>query len=121
MIETLKYLYEVLNLFDEFQIPVPIFDAFVTEVAGKYFDNEYHNFNHGMDVCYTVYRLLMDSKVHLVFSQLELFSILTGKYSIHVYVFLCLSHARTNTPMYLTFTLTLPRQRLSDMMWDTRA
>ena len=45
----------MLNLFEEFQIPVTIFDAFVLEVAGKYYDNEYHNFQHGMDVCYTVY------------------------------------------------------------------
>ena len=74
-----KYIYEVLNLFEDFNLSSETFNSFLSVVSGKYIEtNPYHNFRHGVDVFYTVYRLLMDSKIHLVFSQVEMLAIVTA-------------------------------------------
>jgi len=79
LFQVTKYLFEVLNLVDDFNLSNETFDAFLGVVSQKYIaTNPYHNFGHGVDVMFTVYRLLMDSKIHLVFSQVEMLAIMTG-------------------------------------------
>lgn len=76
--EIITYMFALLNVFDEFKVPLPNFHAFVKEISGRYLENTYHNFKHGCDVCHTVYRLLMIPHLNLVLSSLELFSSLVA-------------------------------------------
>lgn len=79
LFDTFIYLYDVLNIFDHFRLPRPVFAAFLKELSGRYVNtNTYHNFHHGCDVAHTVYRLIMVPSLHLAFSHLEVFSILTA-------------------------------------------
>ena len=73
-----RYLYEKLNIFEDFQVPEPIFQSFWESVENKYEPNPYHNFRHGCDVAYTVYRLIKDSRVYIVLSHLEVFALMTA-------------------------------------------
>jgi cAMP-specific phosphodiesterase 4 len=73
-----RYLYEKLNIFEDFHIPDPIFSAWWEAVDKNYLPNPYHNFHHGCDVAYTVYRLIKDSRVFIVLSQLEVFALMTA-------------------------------------------
>merc|ERR1712196_245158 len=41
------YIFSVLNIFDEFNVPQAKFRSFLDELTGKYKDNTYHNFKHG--------------------------------------------------------------------------
>lgn len=74
-----SYLYEKLNVLADFHVPEPIFQAFWQEVENKYVnENPYHNFRHGCDVAHTVYKLITDSRIHMVLSQLEVFALITA-------------------------------------------
>ena len=78
LFEIFVYIYDVLYVFDEFQVPDVIFASFLREVASRYINNTYHNFKHGCDVAYTVYRLIKDSSVYLILSQLEIYALMTA-------------------------------------------
>ena len=74
-----SYVYEKLNLLADFHVPEPIFRAFWKEVENKYVnENPYHNFRHGCDVAHTVYKLITDSRIHIILSQLEVFALVTA-------------------------------------------
>lgn len=46
--EVSEYLFSVLNLLNEFQVPPLVFRAFLAEIASRYINsNTYHNFTHG--------------------------------------------------------------------------
>ena len=73
------YIYDKLNLLADFHVPAPIFEAFWKQVENKYVnENPYHNFRHGCDVAHTVYKLITDSRVYMVLSQLEVFALVTA-------------------------------------------
>jgi hypothetical protein len=73
------YLFSKLNLLEEFKVPENVFKAFCMEISNKYINsNTYHNYKHGVDVCYTSFRLISDSGLTSVFSSLEVFSLLVG-------------------------------------------
>ncbi len=73
------YIFNNLNLLEEFKVPEKVFRNFVGEIAGRYINtNTYHNYKHGVDVCFTSYRLLTVPSLTLVFSALEVFSVLVG-------------------------------------------
>lgn len=76
--EILCYVFSIFNFFDEFKIPMPVFKEFLVEISGRYIENTYHNYKHGVDVCHTVYRLLMVPQLNLAMSTIELFSILVA-------------------------------------------
>jgi hypothetical protein len=78
LIEVVCYLFDSLNLLNDFKIPVPKMTAFLSEVAGKYNPNPYHNFNHAVDVTQTVYRVVTVAGLSNTLSQLELFALLVG-------------------------------------------
>jgi hypothetical protein len=78
LIEIVCYLFDSLNLLCDFNIPVPKMTAFISEVAGRYNPNPYHNFNHAVDVTQTVYRVVTVAGLSNTLSQLELFSLLVG-------------------------------------------
>ena len=79
LIETFAYMFDFLNVFDQFRLPRPVFIAFMKELSARYVNaNTYHNFSHGCDVAHTVYRLIYVPSLHLAFSHLEVFSILTA-------------------------------------------
>mmetsp|Transcript_11382 Transcript_11382/g.17320 ORF Transcript_11382/g.17320 Transcript_11382/m.17320 type:complete len:850 (-) Transcript_11382:276-2825(-) len=74
-----RYLFDVFNVFAQFDIPVAVMDAFMHELSVRYIkDNTYHNFHHACDVTQTTYRLIMVSKVHIALSDLEAFSMLVA-------------------------------------------
>lgn len=72
------YLFNVMNIIDDFKVPVPVLKSFLTEVSGKYLVNSYHNFQHGFDVAHTVYRLITVPNLNSVFSHLEFFALLVA-------------------------------------------
>ena len=72
------YIFSVLNIFDEFNVPQAKFRSFLDELTGKYKDNTYHNFKHGFDVGHTVYRVVTEPNLHLTLSHLEFFSLLVA-------------------------------------------
>lgn len=74
--DTVVYLMDVLNVFDEFKVPRDVFKEFCHELAGRYKDNTYHNFYHGYDVMHTVYRLVTVPGLNYIFSHLEFFALL---------------------------------------------
>jgi hypothetical protein len=74
-----NYMFDVFNAFSEFHINPPVMEAFMKELSVRYIkDNTYHNFHHACDVAQTTYRLIMVSKVHMVLSDLESFSMLVA-------------------------------------------
>lgn len=73
------YLFSKLNLLEEFQVPENVFRAFLIELSNRYINsNTYHNYKHGVDVCFTCYRLATIPGLTSVFSALEVFSLLVG-------------------------------------------
>ena len=77
--EVVSYMFNILNLLDEFKVPLGLFKNFLKELSHVYIaENSYHNFKHGVDVCHTSYRLLMGPNLNDVFTELELFSVLVG-------------------------------------------
>lgn len=55
-----------------------MFAAFLLALSGKYINNIYHNYKHGVDVCFTSYRLLYVPGLNTALSLLEVFSVLVG-------------------------------------------
>ena len=76
--EIMIFLFNSLGLLVSFQVPMVTMRLFLGEISKKYIKNTYHNYNHGCDVCHTVYRLLMLSRLSAVFTPLEIFSTLIG-------------------------------------------
>lgn len=73
------YMFSVLNLMREFRVPDNIFRNFLQEISDRYVNsNTYHNYKHGVDVCFTSYRLLVVPGLTHVLSDLEVFSVLVG-------------------------------------------
>jgi hypothetical protein len=79
--DIMTYMFSLLNLLHEFQVPLPVFKAFLHEISGKYLNNTYHNYKHGCDVCHTTYRLIMVAQLHVVLTPLEVFSLLVAAIS----------------------------------------
>ena len=74
-----RYMFDVFNSFSEFSISPTTMDNFMRELSVRYLKtNTYHNFHHACDVMHTTYRLMMVSKLHLVLSDLEAFSMLVA-------------------------------------------
>ena len=78
LFEIVHYLFDSFDIFETFKVPGPVFIEFIREIAVKYIENTYHNFRHGCDVTYTVFRLLVVPGLQDVLSTLELFSIMTA-------------------------------------------
>jgi len=77
--EIIIYQFSMLNLLNEFNVPMDNFQKFLVEVQSRYIEsNTYHNFKHGFDVLHTVYRLLLVTSLNTLLSDLEVFSILIG-------------------------------------------
>ena len=76
--EIMIYMFNSLGLLVHFQVPMIIFRQFLNEISIKYIKNTYHNYNHGCDVCHTVYRLTTLSHLNEIFNELEVFSLLIG-------------------------------------------
>ena len=74
--DVLMYMFNVLNVQEEFKVPPGVCKAFLKEIAGKYLDNTYHNYKHGYDVAHTVYRLVTVPHLNLILNRLEFFSLL---------------------------------------------
>ena len=75
LFEVNQYIFSVMGFFNDFAIPVPVFEAFILEMSKQYKEkNTYHNFYHACDVSHTVFRLIMVSELHKVLSPLEIFS-----------------------------------------------
>jgi hypothetical protein len=75
LFEVNQYIFSVMGFFNDFQIPVPVFEAFILEMSRQYKDkNSYHNFFHACDVAHTTFRLIMESELHKILSKLEIFS-----------------------------------------------
>ena len=55
--EIMIFLFNSLGLLVSFQVPMVTMRLFLGEISKKYIKNTYHNYNHGCDVCHTVYRL----------------------------------------------------------------
>lgn len=52
--------------------------GFLNSISSRYLGNPYHTYKHGCDVCHTVYRLMFVSNLNLVFSNLEVFTLLVA-------------------------------------------
>lgn len=76
--EIMTYMFCMLKLLDKFQTPLPVFRKFVSEMSNRYLENSYHNFKHACDVCHTCFQLIRIPHLHLIFTPLEVFSILVG-------------------------------------------
>lgn len=79
LFEYTRYMLDVFSLFQDFSISRSVYEAFILEISNRYINtNTYHNFHHGCDVMQTCYRLIMVSHLHLIFNQIEIFSVLIG-------------------------------------------
>lgn len=77
--DVVVYIFSLLNLLQEFRVPEVTFKTFLKEISERYVNsNTYHNYKHGVDVCFTSYRLMLVPGLTHVFSQLEVFSVLVG-------------------------------------------
>jgi len=76
--EIMIFLFNSLGLLASFQVPMANMRQFLSEISKRYIKNTYHNYNHGCDVCHTVYQLLMLSRLNELFNPLEIFSTLIG-------------------------------------------
>jgi hypothetical protein len=77
--DVVVYMFSVLNLIREFRVPDNIFRNFLQEISERYVNsNTYHNYKHGVDVCFTSFRLLVVPGLTHVLSDLEVFSVLVG-------------------------------------------
>ncbi len=72
------YIFAKQGLLEEFKVPEQNFRSFLSEIGGRYINNTYHNYSHGVDVCFTAYRLMMIPGLTAVFSRLEFFAVLVG-------------------------------------------
>jgi uncharacterized protein YggT (Ycf19 family) len=75
------YLFLKCNLIEEFNIPEPVLRTFIVELSSKYLNNSYHNYKHGVDVFFTVYRLTTVTSLTAIFSPLEFLGLLVGALS----------------------------------------
>ena len=78
LITVFCYIFSVLDIFEEFKFEEETFRTFLSELSSKYLDNTYHNYKHGFDVAHTVYRILNVSHLSLIFSHLEVFSLIVA-------------------------------------------
>lgn len=76
--KVIYYLFSKLNFLEEFKVPENVFRNFVQEISVRYLNNTYHNYKHGVDVCFTAFRLVTVPGLTSVFSSLEVFSLLVG-------------------------------------------
>lgn len=72
------YIFSKMNLLDEHKVPESNFKLFVNEISLRYINNTYHNYKHGVDVCFTSWKLLVVPNLTSIFSSLEVFSVLVG-------------------------------------------
>jgi hypothetical protein len=79
--EIVCYMFSIFNFFEEFSVSMITFRDFLTEIGNRYIENTYHNYKHGVDVCHTVYRLIVVPQLSQAFSTLEVFSILIAALS----------------------------------------
>ena len=74
-----RYLLDVFGIYQEFSVPVNVYNNFLTELSVRYIkQNTYHNFHHACDVTQTLYRLIMVSRLNTVLTELEIFSMLVA-------------------------------------------
>jgi 3'5'-cyclic nucleotide phosphodiesterase len=80
LIQIVTFMFDVLNIIEEFGVSRAVFRGFMDEISCKYDNrNTYHNFKHGVDVCHTVYRLVTVPGLNVAaISHLEFFSLLVG-------------------------------------------
>ena len=79
LFEVFGYIYGRLDVYHTFSLPAPVFMAFLAELSNRYVNsNTYHNFRHGCDVGFTVWRLLTVPGLEVAFNHLEMFAILTA-------------------------------------------
>lgn len=77
--KVIYYLFSKLNLLEEFKVPESVFRAFLLEISHRYIGtNTYHNYKHGVDVCFTTFRLATTPGLTSVFSALEMYALLIG-------------------------------------------
>lgn len=77
--DIITFMFTRLNLLTEFDVPKGVFRNFLTEISGRYINsNTYHNYSHGVDVCHTTYRLIMIPQLNVVFTPIEVLSLLVG-------------------------------------------
>lgn len=82
LFDSVRYMLNVIHSTTEFQIPANTLTNFMKELSVKYLkENTYHNYHHACDVMHTTYRLVIVSKLHTVFSNLEFFSMLIAALS----------------------------------------
>jgi len=82
LFEVNQYIFSQFGIFNDFSLPIPVFEAFMLEMSKQYKkENTYHNFFHACDVCHTVYRLIMLSELHKILSPLEIFSLIVAAIS----------------------------------------
>jgi hypothetical protein len=73
------HIFSVLGLTDEFNVPRPVFQAFLKEVENRYINtNPYHNYKHGCDVFHTHYRYMTIIGFAEFFTKVEIFASLVG-------------------------------------------
>eukprot|EP00981_Chlorochromonas_danica_P011321 scaffold3873_cov177-Ochromonas_danica.AAC.1 len=76
--KVVHYLFSKMHLLEEFKVPEDVFMNFLKAIGGRYLNNVYHNYKHGVDVCYTCHRLMFVPGLNTAFSLLEVFSVLVG-------------------------------------------
>ena len=79
LFEIFGYIYGRLDAFNAFSVSRPVFMAFMLELSVRYVNtNTYHNFRHGCDVAFTVWRLITVPSLDVALNHLEMFSIMTA-------------------------------------------
>jgi len=64
------------GLLEEFRVPEPVFQQFISSVRAGYHDHPYHNFRHAFDVCQMMHCLLTSNKAGEELSSLDIFVLL---------------------------------------------
>jgi cAMP-specific phosphodiesterase 4 len=68
-----------LDLVQQNNLSVPVFSSFVSKIRGGYHaTNQYHNFQHAMDVMHTMYRMLTVTDVRQYLSKLDIFAVMVA-------------------------------------------
>jgi len=78
MLSLIKHMYLDLNFLKTFNIPNSIFHRWLCEIYSNYNRVPFHNFKHCFMVTQMMYGLIKQLKLHTVFTQIELFSLLTS-------------------------------------------
>ncbi|RYH32743.1 3',5'-cyclic nucleotide phosphodiesterase [archaeon] len=77
--QVILYIFSKLNLLDDFKVPEEVLLRFCNELNTRYINtNTYHNYKHGVDVCFTSFRLMYVPGLNSALSSLEVFSVLVG-------------------------------------------